>query len=601
MYILGLSLGILSTASILKNNKILFTASEERFTKIKNDESYPLNAINFVLKEAKIKGADLSKVVIAGKNLNLNTHLMNKYSKWNIEDHFKIMNDFWKPKLLDKKQVNFNKIFKNKININQYPGKKKWMNLLDKISNDYEDRNNDKYYLNFIHKTISNHLKINPKKITHLDHHFCHASYAYWASPIRNKKTLILTADAFGDGLSSTVYIADNKNKIKLLESSNANEFQLGRYYRNITLLLSMMPDAHEYKLMGLAPYAKSKYTNKVFKILKNTMYLDGTKFKYKEKPSDLFFFFKEKFQGIRFDNIAGGLQKYTEYIMTNYVKNLLIKYKCSNLVYSGGVSMNVKVNLLINNLNEVKTFFVPPSGGDESLAMGACFGFINNNKKIQPKPLENVYLGFKNSTKNENDCVNIAKKDGLKIIKYDEKIVAKLLSKNYVIATCFGRAEFGARSLGNRSILANPSEYMNIHKINEKIKNRDFWMPFAPVIINNKSNNLILNEKNTFSPYMTIAFNSKKSGFKKLIAASHPADKTIRPQMLLKETNSKYYSIINQFFKITGIPSLLNTSFNLHGYPIVNKSIDAYDVFKKTGLDILVLDNFIILKSYVK
>ncbi len=601
MYILGLSLGILSTASLSKNNKILYSASEERFTKIKNDESYPINAINFVLKEADIKGKDVYKVVIAGKNLNLNTHLMNKYSKWSLEDHFKVMNDYWKPKLINKTYVNFKKLFKTKINTNQYPGKTEWNKLINKISNDYEDRKNDHYYLDFIHKTISNHLKINKNKITHLDHHFCHASYAYWASPIRNKKTLILTADAFGDGLSTTVYKANKNNKIIFLESSKADDFQLGRYYRNITLLLSMMPDAHEYKLMGLAPYSKSKYTNKVFNILKDTMYLDGTNFRYKNRPKDLFFFFRDKFEGIRFDNIAGGLQKYVEFIMTNFIKNLLNKYKCNNLVFSGGISMNVKANLLIKDLNEIKFFFVPPSGGDESLSMGACYGYMNLKKNKQPLPLENVYLGFKNNLSIEKNCIKIAKDDGLRIIKYDEKIVSKYLFKNYIISTCYGRAEFGARSLGNRSILANPSEYANIQKINEKIKNRDFWMPFAPVILNEHSNTLIKNSKNIFSPFMTIAFNSKKVGFQKLIAASHPADKTIRPQMLNKETNLKYYNIINEFYKLSGIPSLLNTSFNLHGYPIVNTSLDAYDVFKRTGLDVLVLENFIIVKSYVK
>ena len=145
---------------------------------------------------------------------------------------------------------------------------------------------------------------------------------------------------------------------------------------------------------------------------------------------------------------------------------------------------------------------------------------------------------------------------------------------------------EFGARALGNRSILADPRNVMVIERINRAIKNRDFWMPFAPVIIDTFWNKYLENEKDIYSPYMTIGFKVAINGEKDIIAAIHPADKTTRPQMLLKEDNPGYYNIINEFYKITGVGALLNTSFNLHGFPIVRNSSDAIDVFIKSELN---------------
>tara|TARA_Y100001935_G_scaffold255654_1_gene270565 strand:- start:24712 stop:26517 length:1806 start_codon:yes stop_codon:yes gene_type:complete len=599
MNILGLSLGILSTAALSRGNKIIACASEERFSRLKNDEAFPLKAIKYCLEEGGIKGNELDAVVIGGKQLNLNTHLMRKYSKWSINDHFDLQNKFWKPKLLNDEKIDFNKIFEDKIDINQYPGPKKWKKLLSKISANYNSLDDINVYNSFIHDLIVDVTGVKREKIHHMDHHQCHAAYAYWASPIRGENTLIMTADAYGDGKSTTLSTIGASGGIAVQHEVDANEFQLGRIYRSITLLMGMMPDAHEFKVMGMAPYTKEPIMRNAYNVFKKGMYVDGLNFKYDERPSDLFFYFKERLEQSRFDGIAGALQQYSEDILLDYTKNAIAKYNCDKLVFSGGISMNVKANMLIKDLPEINDMFVAPSGGDESLSIGACYAYldhIQNNRDLEP--LDSGYLGPDVNKKDMDLCISSAKEEGFFIDSSNDSKVADLLVKGKVIGRCVGRAEFGARSLGNRSIIADPRNRRIVNVINEKVKNRDFWMPFAPSVMTEAVDDLIINPKNLFSPYMTIAFESTNKGAEMLVAGSHPADATIRPQMVSSEMNEDYHSIISHFRQKTDVGGILNTSFNLHGHPIVNTASDAYDVFKKTDIDILLFKNFLISKT---
>ena len=173
----------------------------------------------------------------------------------------------------------------------------------------------------------------------------------------------------------------------------------------------------------------------------------------------------------------------------------------------------------------------------------------------------------------------------------------AKLLAEGMVIARCAGRMEFGARALGNRSILADPRELRVKDKINAMIKNRDFWMPFAPIVLDRYVDRYLINPKGLQSPHMTIGFETTEEGFDAMIAACHPADKTARPQILTKDVNPEVYALIEAFEEITGCGAVLNTSFNLHGFPIVNTPAEALDVFTRSGLDGLLLAKYLILK----
>jgi carbamoyltransferase len=246
----------------------------------------------------------------------------------------------------------------------------------------------------------------------------------------------------------------------------------------------------------------------------------------------------------------------------------------------------------MISKIENLKKFFVCGGGGDETLPIGACYHYAEQ-QKIKPKPLESLYLGT-NAEYTDNEIKIF---DDYKVNKFENiEQVIDLVLENKILATCRGRAEMGPRSLGNRSILADPRETSNIQKINTAIKNRDFWMPFSPIVLSEYQSELIYNPKKLESPHMTIAFETV-DGERKIPAAIHQADKTARPQLLKKEVNPQLWELIKGFYDKTGVPSLLNTSFNLHGEPIVNNIHDALHVFENSKLDVLWLDRHIIQK----
>ena len=360
-----------------------------------------------------------------------------------------------------------------------------------------------------------------------------------------------------------------------------------------------MKPFEHEYKVMGLAPYAKDYILEPAYKVFKDTLMVDGLDFKWRNKPEDMYFYFRDKLEGMRFDGIAAGLQKWCEELVVEWINNILGHLKVDSLVYSGGLSMNVKINQAIAEIPGIKHFFVPPSGGDESTPIGAAYS-ICAKLGVPTYPLDNGYLGY---SLLDSEVEELIKKYKIRqnhnvINNVSIEEIVNLLVNNKVIARCVGSMEFGARALGNRSILCNPANYDNVRLINEKIKFRDFWMPFTPSILDYRAKEYLVNPKNFSSPYMTIAFNTKPLAQEHLAAAIHPADFTARPQILEKAANPEYYALIKAFEKKTGIGALLNTSLNLHGEPIVRNAEDACHTFTNSGLDALLLNNTLIIKQ---
>ena len=254
---------------------------------------------------------------------------------------------------------------------------------------------------------------------------------------------------------------------------------------------------------------------------------------------------------------------------------------------------MNVKANYQISKIKKIKKIFVCGSGTDDTLPIGACYDYASKHN-VKTLPLENMYLGISA----DYNLKELKKFFKYKITKVTNiKQVLNCLIKHQIIAVCRNRAEMGQRALGNRSILADPRFGQNIQKINNAIKQRDFWMPFAPVILYEYQKKLIKNPKNIESPFMTFAFDTTPFAHKNLNAALHQADKTARAQILKKNHNKDLWELINLFYKETGVPGLLNTSFNLHGFPIVNTIFDAKKVFEKSELTALWLNNHLIEK----
>ncbi|MBI2632410.1 hypothetical protein HYW75_05380 [Candidatus Pacearchaeota archaeon] len=267
---------------------------------------------------------------------------------------------------------------------------------------------------------------------------------------------------------------------------------------------------------------------------------------------------------------------------------------------------MNVKANKRISELPELKELFVMPSAGDESNAIGACFyGYklLCNIYKINfnPEQLTHLYLGPEYDNKYIEELIkkkNLADKYKIRKEKNINLTIARLLAKGEIVARCSGKSEWGARALGNRSILANPFHSDTIRILNETIKDRDFWMPFTPSILDKFEKKYILNKKRIFSPYMAITFDSTEDAREKMPAAMHPYDFTIRPQIVTKEYNKDYYDIIEKFSKLTSIGAILNTSFNLHGDPNVLKPEDALHTVENSSLKYLAMGDYLFEKK---
>jgi carbamoyltransferase len=587
-----------STVSIYCDGKIVAVTHEERFTRKKNDEVFPRKSIHYCLKEAGINAKDLDAIAIASFVSPFDDIVVRR-SQWSVEDYLYEQYQRWKPYLIDGDETlrSLIDIFPDKIDLGMYPSKywKKNFKLPDRYERFLKDRNN----------IIADYLGVDNSIVKQIEHHRCHAAYAYYISPFRGENILAFTIDGMGDGLNATIGIYDeNGNYKRVYETSECN---IGRIYRYMTLVLGMKPNEHEYKVMGLAPYGKEKYAQNALDVFRDTLYVDGIDFKWKVKPTDSYFWFRERLEGFRFDNIAWALQSWVEELLTQWVQNAIHKFGIRKIVISGGVAMNIKAMGRIADLPEVEAMFVGGSGSDESMAISSSIclaedlsrenGITWNSKDMFP--IQNLYLGPSPDPKEIKEILRSLDSDVYEVKEdFTAKEIALMLADGKIIARCTGRMEFGQRALGNRSILADPIDLRIKERINSAIKNRDFWMPFAPVIMDKFANNYLINPKNIECPHMTIGFETTKEGYNAMIAACHPADKSARPQILHKNDNSEVYEILEEFQKVTGRCALLNTSFNLHGYPIVNTPTDAMHVFENSGLDGLLLENTVILKK---
>ncbi|HUU57040.1 MAG TPA: carbamoyltransferase C-terminal domain-containing protein, partial [bacterium] len=271
----------------------------------------------------------------------------------------------------------------------------------------------------------------------------------------------------------------------------------------------------------------------------------------------------------------------------------------------SGGVFMNVKANKVIYDLPEVEELFVMPSCGDDSNAIGTCYAVYDEERRraglpTDIAPLGPIYFGREFSDVDcERALVAVRRADDADVSEPEdiEWELGRLVASGKVAARYAGRMEFGARALGNRSIIADPRDMAVIPKINEMIKSRDFWMPFAPSVLAERSEEYAVKPKPMSAPYMIMAFDStdKRDDFR---AATHPYDKSTRPQEVFEDWNPGYYRVLKSFEEATGRGIVLNTSFNLHGYPIVYRPEEAVEVFLRSSLDALALGPYLIQRK---
>ena len=587
MYFLGINWEIISGSALLKDGHIVASVSEERFTRNKKEISFPKSAIKYCLQFVD-NSKTIDGVGIASLDCSY-PRLLYQSSNFSVSDFIREQHEVWYPQIYEGKQVDDAIVFKDKWVCDQYP-------------NEYWREYSPAKKVTFTEESIdiiADFLEIDRTLVVRIEHHYCHAYYGYHFSPFQQEKVVVITIDGAGDdGINATVSIVEN-GKFRRIYATD--KCILGRVYSHITLLLGMGRKEHEYKVMGLAPYAKSKDAYHAYEIFSSILSLDGIEFVWNDKPPDSYFYFKEKLEGIRFDNIAAGLQMWVENTLCKWVTNIVKETGVYTVVVSGGVSMNVKAMGKVAELPCVRKFFVPGTGSDDSNCIGAAIGAsLHFNEDYGNIIKSNSLVIGTDAALDSEKALEEAENDETLIVERgsNDELIAKLLEKGFVIGRCVGRMEFGQRALGNRSILADPINTDIVPRINSMIKSRDFWMPFAPVVLDTHVDRYLINPKDITSPHMTIAFKTTDEGWRNMKAACHPSDRTARAQILLKKDNEGFYDLLESFEKLTGRGALLNTSFNLHGHPIVNTTMEAYKIFKATEMEGLLLGNGLILKK---
>ena len=562
-FILGLHSGHNASACIGACGKLLYAIQEERLCGEKNYWGYPRRAIDACLKYVDAKSTDLAAIAHGGIQTLCNYHsredVLNAYRR----------QDTMLGKLRQRIAVP----------------------LMIALKPDYgQDR-------------LAAHLAEHglggvPRR--HYDHHHTHAATAYFGlrrDPAR--RYLVLTCDGDGDGKCATVRVMGGGEDREVAATSWDNS--LGALYSWTTFAMGFVPLEHEYKLMGMAPYASDSAARDAAKMYEAYLGLDDSGLAFRRKTlrrtNDLNDCLFDDMRGRRFDYLCAGLQRWTEDLLVGWTERSLAATGLDQVLAAGGVFMNVKANKKISELDRVKYFEAFPSCGDETLSLGAFYlESAQSAGADEVAPLSHFYLGD-DLDPGETDRAVAA--SGFAFSKPTDIAaeVARVLASGCPVARCAGRMEFGARALGNRSILADPSNQDVVRIINQMVKKRDFWMPFAPMVMASRQHEYLRNEKQLRSPYMMMTFDAREN-FRDLIAAVHNADLTCRAQLLEPGQNEPMHDILSAFAQLTGRGVILNTSFNLHGFPIVRTAEDALNVLKNSGLNYLQVGPYLVQKT---
>lgn len=601
MIILGIAAEHNSSAALMINGEIKGLVQEERRTQHKNQVAFPLRAIRELVDLHLDSEAErIDKVVYGTIESDPYYAALDKYSNFDVADHLREMKELWYPHFYEGRENDgsyWHEQFLAEKNLNHHHNYD-----FTPLGNIAPDSRTEWFSKQERFEAVARH--IDPSlSVESIDHHTCHAYYALYGNALssnRHTGSLVLTADAFGDNANWSASTVNDDGTLKLV--GKGMEHAVARIYKFVTLLLGMKPNEHEYKVMGLSSYSNSE------RHIKNAeaVFFDALDFRdgafVSDKPlTDSYFDLRDRLEGYRFDNISAAVQNWSTELTRAWMQHWLQVTGCEGVCFSGGLSMNIKMNGLLLDIPELNWLSVPASGGDESLSAGACFAKQATSQQAIV-PLSHVYLGSEPTFDDWHirlDDTDLDTNDFVVIDNVDSTAVALLLAADEIVARCVGRAEFGARSLGNRTILANPSNPENLKKINDTIKNRDFWMPFTPSILEEYADRYIINPKSVSSPYMTIGFSTKPAAWVEIPAALHPADKSARPQFVSRETNEEYWMIIESFRQVTGIPAMLNTSLNLHGDPMNYEICDAVRTLALSKLELLsVPENRLICKK---
>jgi carbamoyltransferase len=567
-YIVGIHDGHNCGATLTRGGTIVASVSEERLVRRKNAIGYPRRAIEEVLRIGGVRAQDLAEVVYASLFMHAASHLED-ISQWYAVGIEEQIADARRPAEYGRSV--------------------------------FETRKRER-----IAQAVG-HLGVQPGRISFVEHHLAHLAAAYFTAPRddADRPVLGLTLDGAGDGLCATVSICRG-NAIERI-AATGRDASVGKIYSRVTYLMGMTPWEHEYKLMGLAPYADPARAEEAAQHFHKLIGLsdDGLTFVLKTDLSTNYCYrhLRSELERVRFDTVAGATQRFTEDMMTGWVRSCIRRTGIPDIVCGGGVFMNVKANMLLAQLPEVRSIYVMPSASDESLSIGACLSrHYEIDREADPRAsrLTHLYFGGRDEAGAEVAAVEDARLSlqlGVARPPDMNTAIADLLAAGEIVAVCRGPMEWGARALGNRSILSSADDVRRIDRINQMIKMRDFWMPFAPSIKAEAADRYFEPSKGIDYSFMTFAAPSRPQTFADIVAGSHPKDRTIRPQVVTRTANPDYHAVIGQFERLTGRGAVLNTSFNLHGEPIVATAKDAIRVMAASDIQHLALNQHLLSK----
>ena len=567
MYILGISCYYHNSAAcIIKDGEVVAAVEEERFTRKKFDDGFPSEAIDYCMEEAGITTKDLECVAFYDKTI-----------------------------------LKFERLLDNYITLSPL-GLKSFLNVIPKWL----------HKRIWVKEEIKKHLKYNGE-IIFPEHHISHAAYAFFTSPFN--ESAILSVDGVGEW--TTTAFGTGKNTSINLTNDIRWPHSLGLFYSAFTYFLGFRVNEGEYKLMGLASYGKPKYydliMNNLIDVKKDgSIHLNMKYFAYTHANKMVNSKFEELFgcqvrkedseiEQIHFD-IGASVQLVLEEILLKMVNHVHKETKLDNLCLCGGVALNGVANGRILKEGPFKKIHIPPSPGDAGSAIGcAMYAYYSIFQKERNVSLDkdsmiknNVYVGPEYNNEKIEEFLKLYNIPYEKF-EHDQllKKTVELILKQKVVGWYQGRMEWGPRALGNRSILGDPRSEKMKDILNEKIKHREKFRPFAPSILEEYTSEYF--DIDISSPYMLLVAKVKKP---EVIPAITHIDGTGRLQTVSKKSNPLYYNLINEFFNQTGVPVLINTSMNVRGEPIVNTPEQAFSMLLKTDMDAIVMGNYLIQKG---
>ena len=566
--VLGISFGGHDTAACITiDGKLVGAIAQERLDLQKHSRNFPSEAINDCLRSAQINIDDIDEIAL--------TLCTNYYIK----------ETYLKPAINDPARIDF-------------------------LINDIERVKSARAKIDLVREKTSFKGPINEYL-----HHLCHVASAYYPSGFN--ETLIVSFDGMGE--IETSMLAGGKNgKIKVLHKDNKYPNSLGLIYSAITHYLGWQHHCDEGIIMGLAPYGRSSQTipglrSTYLDVFRDIIQMDGDynflinldwisyHLQRNTWISDKFIetFGPKRAPGGEITNhhknIAAGLQDRLEEVVITQLKRAREDFQFTKLCIAGGVGLNCSLNGKIESSKIFDEIFVQPASGDDGTAYGACLLASQTKlKELKPCKMYNFYRGYSFS---EEEILQAIKNSGVTFKRPTNifKDTAELLMEGKIVGWYQGGSEFGPRSLGNRSILARPFPAEMKDHINNRVKFREYFRPFAPAVLNEKAKEYFHISQE--SPHMLIACQANPDKAHEIPAVVH-VDGSCRVQTVTDITNSRFYKLLNEFYCLSNIPVLLNTSFNVKGQPVVNTPEQAIATFKTTNIDCLVIGDFIAIKQ---